>query len=427
VVSEFASIVVVNSRDSSIVSGSTLGVSEGGVFTLSDITISSQIGGSATMAFLSNGLVTGYKFHFRNCSLGEIPMGAGFSEVPGTDDKVELTMCFMCQDRTYALTLSATECKKCPDFAECPGGNVIIVDSGYWRTNNKSDEILPCRGTSQNACIGGSDGSNICEVGSDGPYCAVCEEGRTKNVDGTCDSCDSIQISQAGIIMLVLIPLAIVALFLILYSNREKIADVCGDYYESINAKLEEQGSKLKIAFAFVQIIAQFPEVLGTPVIPTYSIFSRYLGAISFNFLSFLKLDCEVNINFYDRLVFVTVLPFVIMPWIYVYFYLKHFIASRQNSSNPDFTMWEARRQCSYWFLALSFAVFSPASTVIIQTFVCESFDDGSSYLIADYSLECGTDQHRFYVLYAAGAALVYPIGKFAHFIHSIRRCAASG
>lgn len=410
--SEYGSIVVVNSRDSSIVSGSTLGVSEAGVFTLSDITISSQIGGSAMMLFLSNGIATAYKFHFRNCTLGEIPQSAGFSTVPGTDTTVELMMCFKCEARTYALRLSATECKKCPDFAECPGGSVIIVDPGYWRTDNKSDEILPCRGTSQNACVGGSNGGNICEDGSDGPYCAVCEPGHTKNSDGTCDSCDSVHVTQVGILLLVLIPLAVVVIFLLLYSNREKIAEVFGEYYEAINAKLEEQGSKLKIAFSFIQIISQFPDVLGTPVIPTYSIFSRYLGAISFNFLSFLKLDCEVNINFYDRLVFVTILPVLVTPWIYVYFYLKHFIATRQNASNPDFTLWDARRQCSYWFLALTFAVFSPASTLIIQTFVCEDFDDGSSYLIADYSLECWTTQHNFYVLYAAIAALVYPIGK---------------
>lgn len=406
VVTDSSSVVIVNARDESIISGDTLVMAKNGIVTIGDITMTNQIGGSSRVLFASTDAVTAAIFYFRNCTLGEIKDIGGYY-----NETVELTKCTRCPYGFYALKLTSKECESCPENANCPGGNTIDVDDGFWRSDNQSSEILRCRGNSEKACAGGSDGSNICQTGSTGPYCAVCEEDRTKNVDGTCDSCEAVKLSRAGIIMLIFIPLGVMVIFLVLYSNREKIANMCGEYYEKVNNKLEEQGSKVKILFAFVQIIAQFPDVLGTPVIPTYTIFSSYLGVLSFNFLSFLKIDCEFDYDFYDRLVFITLLPVVVTPFIYIYFYTKHFIATRQNASNPDFTLWETKRQCSYWFLALSFAVFSPASTVIIQTFVCETFDDGSSYLTADYSLDCKTDRHKFYVTYAAFAALVYPIG----------------
>ena len=412
-VNDNSSVIVINSRDVSTVSGSTIVVPRNGIVSASDITITNRIGGSALILFAtSTGARTAYTFHFRNCTLGEVVEKVGKSQNPqNTSEYVQLTRCDRCTYGFYALKLSNKECSSCKDNSDCLGGNVINVHEGYWRTGNKSDEILRCRGTSANACVGGVDGSNICTAGNTGPYCAVCESGYTKNVDGTCDSCDAVRISRAGIAVLVCIPVLVIAIFLVLYSNRERISDALGEWYESINSKLEEQGSKIKILFAFVQIVGQFPDVLGTPLIPTYTGFSRFLGILSFDFLTFFKIDCEFHVDFYDKLLFVTLLPVAVSPLIFIYFHLKYFIATRQNESNPDFTAWEAKRQCSYWFLALSFAVFSPASTAIIQTFVCESFDDGSSFLSADYSLDCSSDRHRFYLVYAAVAALIYPIG----------------
>ena len=63
------------------------------------------------------------------------------------------------------------------------------------------------------------------------------------------------------------------------------------------------------------------------------------------------------------------------------------------------------------WLLPLSFLVFPMVSSAAFRAFSCEAFDDGRSYLRADYAVECDTDEHsRAKSLAWLGIAL-YPVG----------------
>ena len=61
--------------------------------------------------------------------------------------------------------------------------------------------------------------------------------------------------------------------------------------------------------------------------------------------------------------------------------------------------------------LFVVFFVYSSVSNTIFQTFVCDTLDDGVSYLQADYSLTCSTRRHRVYTAYASLMVAVYPLG----------------
>ena len=51
-------------------------------------------------------------------------------------------------------------------------------------------------------------------------------------------------------------------------------------------------------------------------------------------------------------------------------------------------------------------------STTIFRTFSCDSdFDDGKSYLKADYSVSCHSEEYKVYVAYATFMIFVYPVG----------------
>ena len=56
------------------------------------------------------------------------------------------------------------------------------------------------------------------------------------------------------------------------------------------------------------------------------------------------------------------------------------------------------------------FLIYPGVSATVMRTFVCRDVD-GISLLEADYRLECFNDEWTQYALYAAGMALVYPIG----------------
>lgn len=68
------------------------------------------------------------------------------------------------------------------------------------------------------------------------------------------------------------------------------------------------------------------------------------------------------------------------------------------------------RRHLSLALFVL-FVVYATVSYTIFQTFVCDTLDDGNSYLRADYSLTCSTGLHTAYRLYAGVMVMVYPVG----------------
>jgi hypothetical protein len=67
-------------------------------------------------------------------------------------------------------------------------------------------------------------------------------------------------------------------------------------------------------------------------------------------------------------------------------------------------------------FLAMTFLIYSTVSTAVFQTFACDTIDQyaehKTSYLRADYSVECGTAKHTLYKMYSGIMILVYPIGE---------------
>lgn len=61
--------------------------------------------------------------------------------------------------------------------------------------------------------------------------------------------------------------------------------------------------------------------------------------------------------------------------------------------------------------LLLTFLVYSSVSSVVFQTFACETLDDDVKYLRADYRIQCTDDTHKVYVVYAVFMVAIYPVG----------------
>ena len=63
------------------------------------------------------------------------------------------------------------------------------------------------------------------------------------------------------------------------------------------------------------------------------------------------------------------------------------------------------------YLLILSFLVFPMVSTTAFRAFPCEKFDNGRSFLRADYAVECGTPEHNDVVVLAWIGVALYSIG----------------
>ena len=60
---------------------------------------------------------------------------------------------------------------------------------------------------------------------------------------------------------------------------------------------------------------------------------------------------------------------------------------------------------------SILFFVYPGCSQIIFSTWDCEEFDDGTTFLRADYSIDCESTNHTFMKVYAMVMLFIYPVG----------------
>ena len=135
------------------------------------------------------------------------------------------------------------------------------------------------------------------------------------------------------------------------------------------------------------------------------------LNLINLDFDFVFSYSCLVTNNFYDRLLFVTITPLLVLAAL-----AGSFFIARSRSSCSVSEMREVGRKHQAAALYVAFLVYSPVSYKVFQTFACDELDDGEAYLRADYSITCSTFRHSWYEAYALIMVGVYPVGIAAAF-----------
>ena len=103
---------------------------------------------------------------------------------------------------------------------------------------------------------------------------------------------------------------------------------------------------------------------------------------------------------------FATLAPIGITVCIFAYRLVKSRLAIDRSEKQ------RVRNLCVEIFLGLTYMIFAGTSTTIFNTFNCVKFgDDPKSYLALDPALDCGSSEHNFFRMYAAGMVFVYPLG----------------
>ncbi|EAR89346.2 transmembrane protein, putative (macronuclear) [Tetrahymena thermophila SB210] len=113
---------------------------------------------------------------FRKCIRGEIPIKQFNSVV----------ICQECLPGTYSLLIpdynssnidiQDYECKKCPQFSVSCSQDQIILEAGYWRINQQSDQIIACNQQYPDICNEADQLSKFgCIQGYMGPLCETCD------------------------------------------------------------------------------------------------------------------------------------------------------------------------------------------------------------------------------------------------------------
>jgi predicted outer membrane repeat protein len=393
-------------NDSGVIKGSTIIAASRGVANFTQLVLTGVPGGNTTLQFsapLTLVDVVYLTVSFRLCISGEVTKDAGNN----------LYTCQYCGFGSYSFNPMDTDCKQCPAHVSCPGGNVLDLDKNYWRVDENSDVIYEC--PIINVCLGGTNVSTQCADGQSGAFCSVCEDGYTQDQNGKCYACDNSADVIAEVLATTLF-LVVIGAAAAIFKFRKKLLQIYHSWVSKMNRvasnrKFQTLRVKAKIVISFCQIIYEMGPALSI-VFPTdYSVFISYYALLQLNLVNIPNIGCVFSTNYYDQLLFSTIAPFVIFTVAALAIQFTVIRARRLNERNPWYSVERARKDTINAAFAISYFVLVNVSTKVFQVFQCETFDNGESYLVADYSISCNAPERSLYLSYGSFMILIYPIG----------------
>ncbi|CAN0186921.1 unnamed protein product, partial [Scytosiphon promiscuus] len=285
----------------------------------------------------------------------------------------------------------------------------LSIDGGYWRVLNNSDNIFACY--NPDACRGGQTGAgSFCASGYEGPYCAVCEAGYSPSLGHSCTRCSSSRrqgLVAAAVIAALVAVFAVVTIFKFLLSTDVGEEGNIGSFRRRVLRAVPVQA--LKIIVVVWQILTQFADAANVTYPGVYQAFLGAIDVINFDLGSVLAAGCLWSgIDFHGRLLVSTIGPLVVVGFLAT----TYLIAVGRNGASGDATVAEKiRHKHQKALLLFTFLVYSSVSSIVFQTFACETLDDDIEYLRADYRIHCTDPKHKAFEVYAGFMLFVYPVG----------------
>ncbi|EWS75893.1 transmembrane protein, putative (macronuclear) [Tetrahymena thermophila SB210] len=319
-----------------------------------------------------------------------------------------------------------TKCLSCPkDYFESCYADFSSLKQGFWRQNLTVDssQIFPCSINRFN-CIGGNyTGDNICAEGHIGVECSECDlydqmgNGSfcRKNIY-QCTQCDEISGNIIkSIILLVIVFIVILIIFKTNfrqqrnYIYKKYLSDMKIIYLGKSYYRLGQSGSYIKILSFYFQIINISSYFYGEK--SWANIFNFQYGFYNpvadsaFSFDCFLaKINESTDSIMYKKITIVTIAPFCIVficliPSVLNMLFCKSSIKNFQYSASLII---------SYGFTNL-FCI--PVIDVLTSGMLCRTFNNGQSYSILDFNIECNdTDRLVFLFSFVIPFILVYSV-----------------
>ncbi|CAM9273146.1 unnamed protein product [Ectocarpus sp. 4 AP-2014] len=294
--------------------------------------------------------------------------------------------------------------------SEEPGVTIetLTIDQGFWRATPESDTILACYNA--DACRGGkTEAEDYCASGYTGPYCAVCETDYSPSLDDTCTRCSSSRrqgLVAATIIAALVAVVVVTSIIKFLLSAEDGERGTGGLRRRALRAVPVQA---VKIIVVVWQILTQFADVASASYPGVYEDFLNAVDVVNFDLGSVFAAACLVSdVDFHARLLVSTIGPLVVAGSLAI----TYRIAVRKHSASDGAAAIETiRHKHVTGFLFLTFLVYSSVSSMVFQTFACETLDDGIEYLRADYRIHCTDAKHKAFEVYAGFMIFLYPVG----------------
>ncbi len=281
----------------------------------------------------------------------------------------------------------ADECELCPAGADCsaPGSVAGFVEAspGAWTPAASGGSFYSCP-FGDRACRGGGAG---CAAGYTGIVCAVCEDGYFLRND-ECMECGSGSMA-ATIVLLVLGVVVIVTAGIWLRRHKRRLPL-----------------AQLSILVALLQILSVVPRVYMVPWPSFFVEFMSMLQLVLGDVLVVTGAACVGSLDFFDSLLFVTLVPLVLSALLAATYALAPWLVSARYVKDRKVV----RTTSLKLLIVLMTLCYPVVSLKTLMTFVCRRID-GVWYLEADYSLSCEGGRYALYQAWATIVVLLVPVG----------------
>jgi hypothetical protein len=334
--------------------------------------------------------------------------------------------CVSCKDGEFVDRDSNT-CRSCPRIsadkeAVCTGGKLTLND-GFVSNAALQDGTPGAKGVNDATVFAACPCKECCHVSFNsfnsttamecrlntrGTLCAVCEEGyHHQFADDPCVACTNDGV--AGFIKRQTALFVALGLFVILAAADARFGWRMRKWLQERLLRMWHRlVSKTKILVNFMQLVMLFSPVYGIRFPPAFTSFLSTFSFVNLDFFRWLPLGCYFyGFNFYDELMASTLCFLVLVVAVAAVNVIK---GKAGKSSRVG--RWAGSFAGAA--LVLTFAAYPSTVAKIFSTFNCgtvEHADGATNFLRADYSIECDSDTHGGYAIFAGFMVLAIAVG----------------
>ena len=346
---------------------------------------------------------------------------------------------------------SGVECALCPVGSDCVSQGTTLSTlpllAGYYRATNLSEDLRRCPDFGNaSGCVGGvGAGEGPCKPWLEGPYCRRCNvSDSTRYYDSeesACLACDGDALTPVAALGVALFALLLLGL---LWARFQPHRWWCSWQLVARTSHLSKQLSlraKAKQLLGFYQVATRISDVYEVPMPTAVAALLSVFELFNINIAGLgLPLQC-LGLGTYEQQLQVTLIgPAVVGALVVLASVVRTLCCGCCNPSTASDRTSVANRggggrvsmrgsvadrgggpapsplraglfAALPWLLSLTFLVFPMVSSAAFRAFSCESFDNGKSYLRADYAVECNTAAHERVKELAWLCIALYPIG----------------
>eukprot|EP00937_MAST-01D_sp_MAST-1D-sp2_P003845 g3845.t1 len=278
---------------------------------------------------------------------------------------------------------------------ECKTG-VLYQDPGWWRPDTNIVGFgTPLYECFSEACIGSGSGEENaerpypmfdqqCDDGYTGPICALCEPDYTRQGD-VCAYCP--RFNAQNIVGVVVLVAVVVGLLIWFYRHRHSAW---------------MQPTVIKIVLTFFEMIANLEETFDIQWPVSYRLVTARIRAAFASFVELSALSCATHINRFWHLTIWTCGMLLILAVLRARYRRALKCASPADHGRLR-QKWLAHSNYVFFF---AYPLVSP---VVMSIFICRTIE-GTSYLVADYTLRCEGTQWALAVAWAALWTTIYVV-----------------